>query len=220
MTQMFFVSFQKTFWGVTFAKWTSLPKKAVRQSTSAIEVTCGKKKQSYGSILSYSLTPPCELSNVPQFYLGFPGGSDGKESACNAEDAGSVPGSGRPPGGGNGNPLQYSCLKNSTDKEPGGYSSWGHKELDTTEQLTRLNITESYSKILSWLECFLSLKTKPASQPQIPWPSWQGFLEGAGRGVNQHAEDPQKAFLRKVGLRDWQKRASAMLSNSPCSYSE
>ena len=44
--------------------------------------------------------------------LGFPGGSDGKESACNAGDLGSIPGSGRSPGEGNGNPLQYSCLEN------------------------------------------------------------------------------------------------------------
>ena len=74
------------------------------------------KKQSYGLILSYSLTPPCELSNVPQFYLGFPGGSDGKESACNAEDAGSIPGLERSAGEVNGNPVQYSYLKNSMDR--------------------------------------------------------------------------------------------------------
>ena len=43
---------------------------------------------------------------------GFPGSSDGKESACNARDPGSIPGLGRCPGEGNGNPLQYSCLKN------------------------------------------------------------------------------------------------------------
>ena len=42
----------------------------------------------------------------------FPGGSDGKASAYNARDAGSIPGSGRSPGEGNGNPLQYSCLEN------------------------------------------------------------------------------------------------------------
>ena len=42
----------------------------------------------------------------------FPGGSDGKVSACNAGDLGSIPGSGRSPGEGNGNPLQYSCLEN------------------------------------------------------------------------------------------------------------
>ena len=49
--------------------------------------------------------------------MGFLGGSDGKESACKAEDLGSIPGSGRSPGEGNGYPLQYSCLKNSMDKE-------------------------------------------------------------------------------------------------------
>ena len=43
-------------------------------------------------------------------------GSDGKESACNAEDPGSIPGSGRSPGGGHGNPLQDSCLENPMDK--------------------------------------------------------------------------------------------------------
>ena len=48
--------------------------------------------------------------------MGFPGGSDGKESACSAGDGGSVPGSGRSPGEGNGNPLQYSCLGNPTDR--------------------------------------------------------------------------------------------------------
>ena len=52
--------------------------------------------------------------------MGFPGGSDGKESACNAGDPGSIPGSGRSPGEGNGNPLQYSCLGNLLDEEPGG----------------------------------------------------------------------------------------------------
>ena len=56
-------------------------------------------------------------------YVGFPGGSDGKESACNAGDPGSIPGSGGSAGGGNGNPLQYSCLENPMV----GYSPWGCK---------------------------------------------------------------------------------------------
>ena len=47
---------------------------------------------------------------------GFPGGSDGKESACNAGDAGLIPGSGISSGEENGTPLQYSCLGNSTDR--------------------------------------------------------------------------------------------------------
>ena len=50
------------------------------------------------------------------FCQGFPGGSDGKESACNARDLGLIPGSGRSPGEGNGYPLQYSCLGNPMDK--------------------------------------------------------------------------------------------------------
>ena len=49
-------------------------------------------------------------------YMGFAGGSDGKESACSAGDLGSIPGSGRSPGGGNSYPLQYSCLENSMDR--------------------------------------------------------------------------------------------------------
>ena len=48
--------------------------------------------------------------------LGFPDGSDGKESTCNAGDPGSIPGSGRSPGERNGYPLQYSCLENSMDR--------------------------------------------------------------------------------------------------------
>ena len=48
---------------------------------------------------------------------GFSGGLDGKESACNAGDLGSIPGLGRSPGEGNGNPLQYFCLENPMDRE-------------------------------------------------------------------------------------------------------
>ena len=50
-------------------------------------------------------------------YKVFPGGSDSKASACNEGDLGSIPRSGRSPGEGSGNPLQYSCLGNPTDKE-------------------------------------------------------------------------------------------------------
>ena len=49
--------------------------------------------------------------------MGSPAGSDGKESACNAGDPGSIPGLGRSPGEGNGNPLQYSCLEYPMDRE-------------------------------------------------------------------------------------------------------
>ena len=62
---------------------------------------------------------------------GFPGGSEVKVSACNAGDQGSIPGSERSPGEGNGNPLQYSCLENSM------YRPWGCTEPDTTERLSK-----------------------------------------------------------------------------------
>ena len=69
--------------------------------------------------------------------LGFPVGSDGKESACSAGDPGSISGLGRSPGEGNGNPLQYSCLENPHGQRSlVGYSPWGCKESDTTERLS------------------------------------------------------------------------------------
>ena len=67
-------------------------------------------------------------------YTGFPGGSDGKESACNEGDLRLIPVLGRSPGRGHGNPLNYSCLENPHgQRRLIGYSPWGHKELDTTE---------------------------------------------------------------------------------------
>ena len=60
---------------------------------------------------------------------GLPYSSDGKESACNAGDLGSIPGSGRSPGEGNGNSLQYSCLENSVTEEPGGLQSMGSQRV-------------------------------------------------------------------------------------------
>ena len=76
----------------------------------------------------------------------FPGGSDGKASACNAGDPGSIPGSGRSPGEGKGNLLPYSCLENSMDgRSLVGYSPWGCKESDMTEWLHFHWITEKAS---------------------------------------------------------------------------
>ena len=57
----------------------------------------------------------CYYNPLPMS-IGFPGGSDAKASACSAGDPGSIPGLGRSPGEGNGNPLQYPCLENSMDK--------------------------------------------------------------------------------------------------------
>ena len=81
--------------------------------------------------------------------MDFLGGSDSKESACNAGDPGSIPGSGRSPGEGNGNPLQYSCLEKSHgQRNLVGYSPWGHKESEMTEQLT---VSLSYIYVYSYI---------------------------------------------------------------------
>ena len=65
--------------------------------------------------------------------VGFPDGSDCKESACNAGDLGLIPGLGRSPGGGHGNPGE-SCLENPHGQRSlAGYSPWGHKESNTIE---------------------------------------------------------------------------------------
>ena len=61
--------------------------------------------------------------------FNFPGGSEDKVSACNAGDLGSIPGLGKSPGEGNGNPLQYSCLENPMTEEPGGLQSTGSQRV-------------------------------------------------------------------------------------------
>ena len=66
--------------------------------------------------------------------MGFPGGSDGKAPECDVGDPGPIPGLGRSPGEGNGNPLQYSCLENSMD---GG--AWWATVHVVAESQTRLS---------------------------------------------------------------------------------
>ena len=72
--------------------------------------------------------------------MGFPGGSEVKASACNAGDQGLIPGSGRSPGEGNGNPLQYSCLENPMD----GGAWWATVPRVTKSQTQLSDFTFSY----------------------------------------------------------------------------
>ena len=73
----------------------------------------------------------------PTDFSGFPGGSVSKEFACNDGDLGLIPGLKRSPGGGHGNPLQYSGLENPHgQKSLVGCNPWGHKESDMTERLS------------------------------------------------------------------------------------
>ena len=74
-----------------------------------------------------------------KFTFGFPGGSEGKVSACNAGDLGSIPGCGRSPGEGNGNPFQNSCLKKPVD----GKAWWTtvHGVAKSQTQLSNFTLT-------------------------------------------------------------------------------
>ena len=71
---------------------------------------------------------------IDSLLLGFPGGSEVKASACNSGDLGSIPGLGKSLGEGNGNPLQYSCLKNSMDR--GAWQTIVHGVEKTRTQLS------------------------------------------------------------------------------------
>ena len=91
-----------------------------------------------------------KINTLFQFSLvvGFPAGSHGKESACNAENLGLIPGLGRSPQGGCGNLLQYSCLENPYwQRSLAGYSPWGHKELDTNEWLGAALLVKSSEEV-------------------------------------------------------------------------
>ena len=79
----------------------------------------------------------------------IPCGSDGKASACNAGDLGSIPGSGRFPGEGNGNPLQFSCLENSMDR--GAWQAAGHGVAKSRTRLSNFTFFHYYMKYIKML---------------------------------------------------------------------
>ena len=122
---------------------------------------------------------------------GFSGGSVVKESACNAGDLGSNSGLGRFPGGGNGNPLQSSCLGNPMDR--GTWQATVHgvaKELDTTWRLKNIYMC-IYT--LSWLPRISAAGLRlplagamgAAVLLQCEGPSWQGLLSLRGLGSRE-----------------------------------
>ena len=89
------------------------------------EVRQQSKKPVSLKSLSWHVLGCTEWWTMGKIWIEMPDGSDCKESACSAGDPGSIPGSGRFPGEGNGYPLQYSCLENSITEEAGGLQSMG-----------------------------------------------------------------------------------------------
>ena len=84
--------------------------------------------------------------------MGFPGGSEGKVSVCNAGDLGLTPGSGRSPGEGNGNPLQYSCLENPMDREAWQTTVYGITKSQTTMSDFTFTFTHPFKLQLLWVQ--------------------------------------------------------------------
>ena len=77
-----------------------------------------------------------------------------KNLPANARDTGSIPGLGRSPGVGNGNTLQYFCMQNHVDSPLVSYSTWGHKELDSTEHIWRMRqsfVVQFIHQLTCWL---------------------------------------------------------------------
>ena len=114
------------------------------------------------------------LSLCLVYRLSFPGGSDGKESACNVGDPGSIPASGRSPGVVAWLPLQYSCLENSVDRAAWWATAHGITESDGTERLTLSDFYFQFTfRVLSFwaFSPFLTLSAQGNQKRGINWQS-------------------------------------------------
>jgi len=130
-------------------------------------------------------------------FLGFPGGSDCKESACNVGDLGLIPGSGKSPEEGHGNSLQYSCLENPHGQRSlTDWSPWGCKESDMTEQLSTHTFKVFY--LLPWIELstnFPGVSDGKGSASNVGHP---GSILGLGRSPGEGNGNPlQYSCLEK-----------------------
>ena len=112
--------------------WTVAYQAPLPMGFSRLGYWSGLPLPSPGDLPNPGIEPRLPHCRQTLYRLSHQGSPDGKESACNVGDPGSVPKLGRSPGEGNGNPLQYSCLENPVDR-----GAWqgpqGRKESDTTE---------------------------------------------------------------------------------------
>ena len=113
--------------------------------------------------------------------MDFPGSSDGKASAYNVEDPGSIPGSGRSPGEGNGNSLQYFCLENPVDR-----GAWRATVHGVTKSRTRLS---DFTFFLS--QVLLVVKNPPANAGDV---RDLGSIPGLGRSLGEGNGNPLQYY--------------------------
>ena len=133
------------------------------------------------------------ISNIYKKIIGniYPGSSEGKASACNAGDPGSIPGSGRFPGGGHGNPLQYSCLKNPMDRGTwwatvhGVSKSWAWLSNFTSLHFT--NIRKNIFKELNFSDLF----------------NWSSYRKVTATNEWNYKVDTKKCFHKRTAFWVW-----------------
>ena len=106
---------------------------SIRAAKQLVQISAPTSRKFDSLALQRSLRICIEKMEPVHSNAVFPGGSDGKESGCNAGDLGLIPESGRSSGEGNGNPLQYSCLENPMDRRAWRETVHGVTELDTIE---------------------------------------------------------------------------------------
>ena len=132
--------------------------------------------------------------------LGFPGGSEVKASACNVGDLGSIPGSGRSPGEGNGNPLQYSCLENPMD----GGAWWATVHRVAKSQTQLRNFTSLGSYRTGWYQRCQNKAVNIWNQHQrLEWCRWGVFdveKPNWGRALGFGEESKFKGPQRRLSL--------------------
>ena len=122
------------FWGSQLT-WEDLVSQTSFHSSEFLW-PCGQRNLSWLVLLTTEPNSHLFISILYTVSSGFPGGSDGEESTCNAGDWGSVPGSGWSPGEVHGNPLQYSCLENPMDRGAWRATLHSASNVDTTEWLS------------------------------------------------------------------------------------
>ena len=131
---------------------------------------------------------------VADIWLGFSGGSDGKESACSAGELGLITGLGRSPGEGDGNPLQHSCLENPIDSGVGRLQSLGSQRVGHNWELKHTHThTQISGHTWSWLPA--SQRLPHGEEGHSQWILWVLFFSLVGLA---YSVAPRRPLVEKI----------------------